>query len=372
MAADVETVVIGAGVVGLAIARALTLCGREAMVLEQHGRVGMETSSRSSEVIHAGLYYPPGSLKAKLCVEGKTRLYRFCEENGVALRRTGKLIVATSAAELSKLEAIAATAARNGVTDLVPLEGDEARRLEPEIRCAAALLSPSTGVVDSHGLVSALEGHGAARGAAIVAKTRVTRIGRGARGDFEIETESAGEAARLTAKWLVVAAGLGATRLGKMLAAKPGYRVPETYPAKGHYFTLSRKAPFRHLVYPIPEGGGLGIHLTLDIAGQAKFGPDVEWKSEVDYGFEDADGSRLATFVRAVRRYWPDLPEGALEPGYTGVRPKIHRADEPPADFAIHGEREHGIARLVALYGIESPGLTCCLAIGEHVAAMVS
>jgi L-2-hydroxyglutarate oxidase LhgO len=372
MGTDVETVVVGGGAVGLAAARALCLRGQEVLLLEQHDRLGTEVSSRNSEVIHAGLYYPPGSLKAKLCVAGKELLYRFLAENGVAHRRYGKLLVATQPDEVARLEAIAKTAAANGVCDLVALTGEEARRLEPELACVAAYLSPSTGVVDSHGLMQALEGHIGARGGTVVLNARVTDLAVDPAGDFEIGSQSGGVSLKLSARNLVISAGLSATRLGRMLAGALSCPVPETYPAKGHYFTLAGKAPFRHLVYPMPQGAWLGIHLTLDVAGGAKFGPDIEWKDEVSYDFEDGDGGRLATFEREVRRYWPGLPKGALEPGYTGVRPKIYREGEPAADFAIHGPAEHGVPRLVALYGIESPGLTSSLAIADRVAALLA
>lgn len=373
MNADVETLVIGAGVVGLACARSLAGRGREVVVLERNGRIGAEVSSRNSEVIHAGLYYPPGSLRARLCVGGKAMLYAFCAENGVDARRCGKLLVATSEAELPALEAIAATARRNGVDDLVRLDAAAARALEPEVACVAALLSPSTGVVDSHGLMAALDGHLTSRGGSVVLSTAVTAISRAADGDFTIETARDGVATAITARHLVIAAGLGATAAARTLFRDGGhYAPPVTYPAKGHYFALTGRAPFRHLVYPMPDGAWLGVHLTLDVAGQAKFGPDLAWTDGIDYAFEDADGARVAQFHREIRRYWPGLPDGALHPGYTGIRPKIYREGEPAADFAIHGAEVHGVPGLVALYGIESPGLTASLAIGEMVAEMLA
>jgi L-2-hydroxyglutarate oxidase LhgO len=370
LAADVETVVVGAGVVGLAIARALALKGQEVLVLERHDRIGSETSARNSEVIHAGLYYPPGSLRAQLCVAGKAMLYDFCVENGVAHNRCGKLLVATQDVETKRLQEIAANAARNGVDDLRPLTGEEARALEPALACVAAYLSPSTGVVDTHALMLALEGHLATRGGQVVLNATVSNLA--AAGDiFQIETTSGGEVGHLTAKNLVLAAGFGGTELGRMLSYGGDYRVPRTHPAKGHYFTLSSRAPFKHLIYPMPQGAWLGVHLTLDTAGRAKFGPDIEWTDEVSYDFDDPEGERRITFEHEIRRYWPGLPDGALHPDYVGVRPKIYRQGEPVADFAIHGPQQHGLARLVALYGIESPGLTSSLAIGEHVADLV-
>jgi L-2-hydroxyglutarate oxidase LhgO len=368
--ADIDTIVVGAGVVGLAIASALARRGREVLVLERHDRVGAETSSRSSEVIHAGLYYPPGSLRAKACVLGKEMLYRFAAEAGIAVRRCGKLLVATSEAELPRLSAIAETAACNGIADLVPLSAAQARALEPEVCCVAALLSPSTGVIDSHGLMTALEGAIAAHDGAVVLNTAVTGIARSSDGTFRLDTLGA-ERGCITCARLVLAAGLGATTLARLFAWPAPYAPPETYPAKGHYFALSGVAPFRHLVYPMPDGAWLGVHLTLDVAGRARFGPDLEWTDRVSYAFEDPDGARLARFEREIRRYWPGLPAGALHPDTTGIRPKLYRAGEPAADFAIHGPETHGVPGLVALYGIESPGLTSSLAVGEIVAGMV-
>ncbi len=374
MTADAETVVIGAGVVGLAIGRVLTLAGHEVLVLERNGRIGAETSARNSEVIHAGLYYPPGSLRAKLCVSGKTLLYRFCAESGVAYLNCGKLLVAAEDSEVAKLDAIAANAEASGVADLRKLSGAEARSLEPELSCVAAYLSPSTGVIDSAGLMSALEGHLTTLGGEVVLNAAVTRLAApaGEGGDFVVEIVSGGESSTLTARNVVIAAGFGATALGRTLAYPNDYRVPETYPAKGHYFALAKHAPFRHLVYPMPTGAWLGVHLTFDVAHRARFGPDIAWVDNVSYDFEDADGARRARFERAIRRYWPDLPDGALAPDSVGVRPKIYREGEPVADFAIDGPAAHCIPRLVALYGIESPGLTSSLAIGEHVATLLN
>ncbi len=373
MAADVETVVVGAGVEGLGIARALANKGQQVFVLERHDRIGTETSSRNSQVIHAGLYYPQNSLRAELCVKGKAMLYGFCEENGVALKRCGKLLVATSDEEITKLEAIAANAARNGVDDLQRLSADEARKLEPEVVCVAAYLSPSTGVIDSHGLMTALEGHLTTRSGQVVLETTVTGLSQPGNGadHFVIETLSAGETSKLTAKNLVLAAGLGGTELGHMLSYAPGYTVPKTYPARGHYYALTGAAPFKHLVYPMPQGAWLGVHLTLDVAGRAKFGPDIEWTDHVSYDFDEANGARRTKFEREIRRYWPALPNDSLQPDYVGVRPKIYKHGEQVADFALHGPTTHGIPRLVALYGIESPGLTASLAIADHVAGLI-
>ena len=367
--ADIETVVIGAGVIGLAVARSLVRRGQEVMVLERHGLIGSETSSRNSEVIHAGLYYPPGSLRARHCVEGRRALYDFAVENGVGHRKCGKLLVATTEDEVTKLDALEAVARRNGVDEITRLSREDVRVLEPEVSCVAAVLSPSTGIIDSHGLMSALDGHVASLGGQVVLNTEVVRLEREPSGEFRLALQSGGAEAHMTCRRLVIAAGHDASRLGRMLSgtSRSAYVPPETYPAKGHYFLLSGRTRFHHLVYPMPSGAWLGIHLTLDLAGAARFGPDLAWTSTVDYAFEDAE-ARQNVFEREIRRYWPGLPEKSLVPGYTGVRPKIYREGEPAADFAIHGPVEHGQANLVALYGIESPGLTSCLAIAEDVA----
>ncbi len=372
MTADVESVVIGAGVVGLAIARALAVAGHDVLVLERHNGIGQETSSRSSEVIHAGLYYPCGSLKAKLCVAGRDLLYAFAEENGVPYQRFGKLVVATDRSELDRLDALARTALGNGVLDIARLTEADVRALEPDIASAGALLSPSTGVIDSHALMVALEGHLRSAGGSVVLNTTVEDIR--CEGVFRLSTVSAGQRTELTARNLIIAAGLGATRLGRMLA-NGTYEPPGVYASRGHYYTLDGRAPFRHLVYPLPQEGFLGVHLTLDVAGQARFGPDLEWSDmpndQADYTFDEADGDRLATFEADIRRYWPGLPAGRLSAAYVGVRPKIYRRGDAAPDFAIHDMRVHGIPRLVALYGIESPGLTSSLAIGAYVADML-
>lgn len=371
MTPDVETVVIGAGVVGLAVARALVALGHEVVVLERHGGIGRETSGRSSEVIHAGLYYPQGSLKARLCVEGRRLLYAFARENGVPHTRYGKLVVATARDELPRLDALAATALANGVSDIARLSASGARALEPEVSCIGALLSPSTGVIDSHALMVAIEGHIRSGSGSVVLNTEVVDLRARDGEPFEITTDSAGERAMLTARNLVIAAGLGATRLGRMLGAGSRYQPPETHPARGHYYTLEGRTPFCHLVYPLPHEGWLGIHLTLDTAGRAKFGPDLEWQDEPNTLFDEEDGARRARFEKEIRRYWPGLADGKLAPGYVGIRSKIYRSGEPAADFAIHARRDHGIPRLVALYGIESPGLTSSLAIGDYVADLL-
>ncbi len=371
MAADVEAIIVGAGVVGLAAARALALRGHEVLVIERHERTGSETSSRNSEVVHAGLYYPPGSLRARMCVAGKEQLYRFSAESGVAVQRLGKLLVASCEEERPGLAAIAEAARRNGVTDLVMLSAAEAKAIEPELSCVAACLSPSTGIIDSHGLLMALEGHLAALGGQVQLRTAVTGIQSRDDGSFAVEIASAGEQTMITAERLVLTAGLGASALALRIAWPGSYRPPMTYLAKGHYYALTGRAPFRRLVYPLPRAGGLGIHFTLDIAGRAKFGPDIAWTDRLDYAFEDEDGARREAFERAIRRYWPGLPDGALQPGDTGLRPKLTRPGEAAADFTIHGLETHGVPGLVALYGIESPGLTSALAIGDYVAGRI-
>ncbi|HWB44740.1 MAG TPA: NAD(P)/FAD-dependent oxidoreductase [Hyphomicrobiaceae bacterium] len=367
MSADVETIVIGAGVVGLAVARALAQAGHEVMVLEQHALIGSETSSRNSEVIHAGIYYPPGSLRATLCVRGKELLYAFCAENNVPHKRCGKLLVATNDSQLPRLSAIQENARKNGVLDLEPLGGNAARALEPELACVAAVLSPSTGIVDTHALMLALEGHIEAGGGSVVLRTPVTRISRDDSGLFRLET-SGDHAGEITCQRLVIAAGLHASKLAATLNFPAGYVPPPTYYAKGQYYALSGKSPFQRHIYPMPDGAWLGLHVTVDIGGRCKFGPDIEWIPDIDYTFEP---EKLQKFLGFVRSYYPALDVARLHPDYTGIRPKLYREGEPVPDFAIHGADRHGMDNLVALYGIESPGLTSSLAIGELVAHLL-
>lgn len=367
MPVEVETVVIGAGVVGLAIAAELSSLGQDVLVLERHHGFGTEISSRNSEVIHAGLYYPEGSLRAKLCVEGRKRLYAFADDHKVPYNRCGKLLVATNEAEIEQLAAIEGKAARNGVDDLTRLTAAEAHRLEPDIRCAAATLSPSTGVIDSHLFMAALEARLLDAGGQIAFNSEVVSMETITVGEFRLSIVSAGEVSDLSCARVINAAGLSATRVGRMLrSAKSEYVVPGLYPAKGHYFALSGRAPFKHLVYPMPTPDALGIHLTLDISGGARFGPDIYWQDDLDYAFVDVD-ARREIFAKEIKRYWPALPEDALVPAYTGIRPKIYANGMPPADFAIHGDKQHGIPGFVGLYGIESPGLTSALAIAAAV-----
>jgi L-2-hydroxyglutarate oxidase LhgO len=362
-----DAVVIGAGVVGLAVARALALAGREVVVLEAADAIGTETSSRNSEVIHAGIYYPPGSLKARFCVAGKHALYRYCDERGIPYRRCGKLLVATAENQLPKLHAIRQQAEANGVTDLQPLAADEARALEPALRCVAAYLSPSTGVVDSHAFMLALQGDAESRGAMVAFKSPVTG---GAVRDGGIEIATGGEEPlRVVARTVVNSGGLHAQRIAGSLAGFPRAHVPPTYYAKGNYYSLVGKSPFSRLVYPMPNEAGLGVHITIDLGGQARFGPDVEWIDTIGY---DVDPRRADSFYAAIREYWPGLEDGRLAPGYSGIRPKIVGPKDKAADFVVAGPRDHGVPGLVNLFGIESPGLTCALAIADAVVATLA
>lgn len=365
---EIEAVVVGAGVVGLAIARALARAGRETIVLEAAGAIGTQTSSRNSEVVHAGLYYPPGSLKARLCVAGRASLYRFCADYAVPHRKVGKLIVATEPAGRPALAAIAARARACGVDDLQEMDRPTARALEPELACEAALFSPSTGIVDSAALMLALRGDAEAHGAQIALETRL--VGGTARpGGLEIETEGAdGLRMSLRSRILVNAAGLDAQEVARRLVGVPKDAIPPLFMARGCYFALGGRAPFSRLVYPVPVDGGLGVHLTLDMGGGARFGPDVEWITDRDYG---VDPGRAAAFYGEIRRYWPGLPDGALHPAYAGIRPKLSGPGDAAVDFRIDGPQVHGVGGLVNLFGIESPGLTASLAIAEHVAALL-
>ena len=376
-AEQVDTVVIGAGVVGLALARALALAGREVMVLEAENTFGTMTSARNSEVIHAGIYYPAGSLKARLCVQGRQMLYAYCAERGIAHRRCGKLIVACNEAQVHELRAIEARARANGVDDLQWLTRAQCLALEPQLDCQAALLSPSTGIVDSHGLMLSLLGDMENAGGVLAVNSRVNWLAAQAGSAQEAinigisDASQDGDELVLQARQVVNAAGLGAIALAhRTQGLAPQHRPPlPARWAKGNYFTLSSRAPFTHLVYPVVErdSPSLGVHLTLDLGGQAKFGPDVQWQdSPDDYS---VDATRADAFYEEVRRYWPGLPDGALQAGYAGIRPKLTGQGQPAADFAIQGPREHGVAGLVNLFGIESPGLTSCLAIAEEVTA---
>ncbi|MGA0571034.1 NAD(P)/FAD-dependent oxidoreductase [Variovorax sp. VNK109] len=362
----VDAVVIGAGVVGLAVARALALEGREVMVLEQENLIGSGTSSRNSEVIHAGIYYPQGSLKAALCVQGKEMLYAYCGERGLPHRRCGKLIVATSDEQVAQLDTILARARANGVTDLVKLDAQEAKALEPALHCVAALLSPGTGIVDSHAFMLSLQGDLENAGGLVALGSKVSSAQCSADGIL-IRTDDGTE---LMASTVVNAAGLHAPAVAARFEGLPAARVPRARYAKGNYFTLSGRSPFSRLIYPVPEAAGLGVHLTIDLGGQAKFGPDVQWVDSPDDLV--VDPARGDAFYAEVRKYWPGLADGALQAGYAGIRPKISGPGEVAADFVIQGPGEHGVPGLVNLFGIESPGLTSALAIGERVVRVLS
>ncbi|MCC6472385.1 MAG: NAD(P)/FAD-dependent oxidoreductase [Burkholderiales bacterium] len=359
-----DCVVVGAGVIGLAVARALAGRGREVVVLEAEPAIGMHTSSHNSEVVHAGIYYPAGSLKARLCVAGRSALYDYCASRGVPHRRCGKLIVATHPGQHGRLAALKAQAEANGVNDLEWIGAARARALEPELACSAALASPSTGIVDSHAYMLALQGEAQSHGATVVLRSPVLR-GEARAGGVALDVGGA-EPMRLAARCVVNAAGLFAQALAHGISGLAPESIPACHYAKGNYFTLRGRAPFSRLIYPVPESAGLGVHLTLDLAGQARFGPDVQWVSAVDYS---VDPARAAGFYAAIRAYWPGLAQGALEAGYAGVRPKLQPPGGPAEDFLIQGPRDHGVPGLVNLYGIESPGLTASLAIAEEVCA---
>lgn len=369
---DIECLVIGAGVVGLAVARALTKTGLEVVIVEAGDGVGQGISSRNSEVIHAGIYYPQGSLKARFCVEGRRQLYRFCAEYGVGHKNCGKIIVATSQQQRDILDSIAYRAARNDVDDLRALSQADLSIMEPELSGVAGLLSPSTGIIDTHSLMLALQGDLEAKGGTLALRAPVLEARR--EGDL-FAVQIGGEAmSTVTARMVVIAAGLDAPRLARRFSGLDKASLPRAYFAKGNYFSLSRRSPFSHLVYPVPEPGGLGVHLTLDMAGRARFGPDVEWlditsPEEIDYR---VDLQRSEKFYSAIRSYWPDLRDGELAADYSGIRPKIVPAGQPDADFTIIDHAADGMPGLFGLYGIESPGITSCLAIADYVASLTA
>jgi L-2-hydroxyglutarate oxidase LhgO len=363
---SVECLVVGAGVIGLAVARALARAGREVIVVESESGIGEGVSSRNSEVIHAGIYYRTGLDKTRLCVDGKAMLYAFCQEFGVPHKQCGKLLVAVNTGEVDKLAALKAQAEANGVKDLIWLTSKETRALEPALVAERALLSPSTGIIDSHAFMLALRGDAEANGAMFAFETPALGGRLHERG---LVIETGGPAPmQIAAGTVVNAAGLGAQALAGSIISMPADKIPPLHLAKGNYFSLTGRSPFSRLIYPMPTPGGLGVHLTLDLAGRAKFGPDVQWVDAINY---DVDPSLAPSFYASIRTYWPALPEGALQPGYAGVRPKIARPGGSTTDFLLQTERDHGVAGLINLFGVESPGLTASLAIADWVARSV-
>ena len=361
MSLQVQAVVIGAGAVGLACARALALAGKEVIILERNTDFGLETSARNSEVIHAGIYYPPGSLKAKMCVQGRQRLYAFCQSHGVENSRCGKLIVATSERQLSELKNIQARALANGVDDLELLTASQAVALEPSLHAMGALLSPSTGIINGRAYMLALLGEAELHGASLALNSRVQSMQSTASG-LQLSVLCDGVEETLLADLVVNAAGHQAIALANTCDAVAAEKIPQAFLAKGNYFSLAGRSPFSRLIYPVPEPGGLGVHLTLDLGMQARFGPDVEWVQTEDYS---VNPQRAEVFYAAIRKYWPDLKDDALQPAYAGIRPKTVPQGSPDADFQVQGPDEHGVAGLVNFYGIESPGLTSSLALAD-------
>lgn len=362
----IDYVVIGAGVVGLAIARKLAVLGNDVIIIEKETAIGTETSSRNSEVIHAGIYYPTNSLKAKLCVQGNQLLYEYCEQHNVDFKRCGKLIVATNNNQIKELQALQQQAVANNVPTLTWLDKDQVTALEPELNTVCALLSPSTGIIDSHGYMLALQGDLEANGGMIALNSPVQSAKLTTEGI--ILTIAGDEPFQLLAKNVINCAGLYATQLAQNFAGLPKQYIPKGYYAKGSYFSLAKRAPFSHLIYPVPEAGGLGVHLTLDLAGQARFGPDVEWITELDYS---VDQQRCNKFYAAIRNYWPNLPDDTLQAAYSGIRPKITPQGATAADFRIDSSTTHGVNGLINLFGIESPGLTASLAIADYVVTLL-
>lgn len=359
MTYDVENIVIGAGVIGLAIARELAISGKDVIVLERHGHFGEETSSRNSEVIHAGIYYPKGSLKARFCVEGKSLLYKYCRDFNIPHSKMGKLIVATQDNELDVLKEIAIKAKNNGVSDLISLSETEARDLEPSLSCVGALLSPSTGIIDTHQYMLSLTGEIESHGGAIAYHSTFARAVKTENG-FTVHTKNS----QITCKNLINSAGLSAQKIAYNIDVLHPHFIPKQYLAKGSYFTMHLPAPFKHLIYPVPNTASLGIHVTLDMAGQIRFGPDQEWIEDINY---EVDASRADGFYAAIRRYYPALPDDCLIAAYAGIRPKTQSPSDTATDFCFSGPDQHSIPGLVNLFGMESPGLTSSLRIAQHV-----
>ena len=371
----VDCVVIGAGVIGLAVAREMALQGRETILLERESAFGTISSARNSEVIHAGIYYPKDSLKAKLCVEGNRMLYEYCRTHHVATQPYGKLIVASDDSQLDDLQAILYKAQQNNVPEIKMLTGEQAKSMEPELQCSAALLSASTGIVDSHGFMLSLLGGFEDAGGMIAYQSPLISakpIGSKAQDGFELEIGGS-DAMKIQTKLLINCAGMSAPAIAKKIEGLAQEQIPKAYFAKGNYFSLSGKSPFKHLIYPIPEPGGLGVHLTLDMGGQAKFGPDVEWleiddENQIDYTVNPKRGE---SFYAAVRKYWPGLKDNALQPDYSGVRAKIVPPNAPAGDFCFNTPKDHGLEGLFNLYGFESPGLTSSLAIAKYLEGQI-
>ena len=358
----IECAVIGAGVIGLAVARELAIQGREVVILESEGAIGTGTSSRNSEVIHAGIYYPEGSLKARLCVRGKELLYSYCSKNGIDFSCCGKLIVATRETQIKKLEELQQKAINNGVQNMLRLNQTQVKQLEPHLNTVGALLSPSTGLIDTHSLMLSFLGEAEEQGAVIAFNSPV--IG-GTINDDCIRLRIGGnQPTEIGCDYVINTGGLYAQAIVATIEGFPEAHIPDIYFAKGNYFVLNRKSPFKRLIYPVPDEAGLGVHLTLDLEGQARFGPDVEWVDQIDYA---VDPSRIYNFYTAIREYWPNLPEGSLSAAYSGIRPKLNGPETPQSDFVISGPETHNVQGLINLFGIESPGITASMALAEEV-----